>query len=117
MRFRIIFLCALLIGIKSVCVAQFSLKPVLNDSTKPKFSLLTISQKPLLSANPVFPVGFTMSSMPILPANYYTKHFGFFCKQEWKFEKTTSLPFRFRLGSVQQVDLLEGKPNTALRAY
>lgn len=44
-----------------------------------------------------------------LPGNYYSSQLGFFCRQEIKFEKATGIPFRFRLGSVQQVDWLEGK--------
>lgn len=46
---------------------------------------------------------------PIVPANYYTTNLGFFCKKELQFEKLTKLPFKFRLGSVQQCDRLEGK--------
>jgi len=44
-----------------------------------------------------------------LPGNYYSSHLGFVCRQEIKIEKSTGIPFRFRLGSVQQVDWLEGK--------
>ncbi len=45
----------------------------------------------------------------IIAANYYTSNFGFFCKKELQFEKATKIPFKFRLGSVQQCDWLEGK--------
>ena len=44
-----------------------------------------------------------------IPANYYSANLGFFCKQEIKMEKITKIPFKFRLGSVQQCDWLEGK--------
>jgi hypothetical protein len=47
-----------------------------------------------------------------IPSNYYSAHLGFFCKQEIKMEKVTRVPFKFRLGSVQQCDWLEGKINT-----
>jgi hypothetical protein len=52
-------------------------------------------------------------STPVYPiqANFYSTNLGFFCKQEIKFEKITKIPFRFRLGSVQQCDWLEGKRN------
>jgi hypothetical protein len=39
----------------------------------------------------------------------YVKNFGFFCKKELQVEKTTKLPLRFRVGSLQQCNELEQK--------
>ena len=36
-------------------------------------------------------------------------HWGLFCNLEWKFEQKTKVPLKFRLGSVDYVDRLEGK--------
>ena len=55
--------------------------------------------------------GFNKSALYVnlLPVDYYSTQLGFFCKQEIKMEKITKVPFKFRLGSVQQCDWLEGK--------
>lgn len=50
----------------------------------------------------------------VIAPNFYVTNLGFFCKQEIKFEKATKIPFRFRLGSVEDCDRMEGKRrNTA----
>lgn len=50
-----------------------------------------------------------------LPQNFYTQNFGFFCKKELQLEKVTKIPFKFRLGSVQQCDWMEGKVNAGIK--
>ncbi|MEP6951894.1 MAG: hypothetical protein ABI863_21575 [Ginsengibacter sp.] len=45
----------------------------------------------------------------IVPADFYTCNIGFFCKKELLIEKTTKIPLRFRLGSLQQCNYYEGK--------
>ena len=46
---------------------------------------------------------------PPLANDYYPCHFGFFCKKELQFERATKIPLRFRLGSLEQCNALEGK--------
>ena len=52
---------------------------------------------------------FLLSPLTVIPQNYYTQHFGIMCKKELAIEKATKIPFRFRLGSLQQCNYLEGK--------
>ncbi|HMH34701.1 MAG TPA: hypothetical protein VK543_16810 [Puia sp.] len=44
-----------------------------------------------------------------LPADFYTRDFGFFCKKELEFEKMAHVPLKFRLGSLDYCNYLEGK--------
>jgi hypothetical protein len=84
-------------------------------------SPLRFSAYPLVKKKPLNPFSInnsahrlTSTNLPkpavsVIAPNFYTTGFGFFCRQELKFEKITSIPFRFRLGSVIACDRLEGK--------
>jgi hypothetical protein len=50
----------------------------------------------------------------LINADYYTQNFGFFCKKELQFEKATKVPFKFRLGTVQYCDWMEGKKTAGI---
>ncbi len=72
--------------------------------------LLQVPVKPipamfLIIKNVEIPV----NPQPFLSANYYSTQLGFFCKQEIKFEKIAKISFKFRMGSVEDCDRLEGK--------
>ncbi|SDC78528.1 hypothetical protein [Niabella drilacis] len=49
------------------------------------------------------------SIKPVALNTVYYNHLGFMCRQELKLEKATKTSFRFRLGSVEYTDRMEGK--------
>ena len=63
------------------------------------------------------PINFPTSQFSVISPNYHTQNFGFFCKKELQMEKVTKLPIKIRLGSVQQVDWMEGKPNVGVLSH
>ncbi len=46
-----------------------------------------------------------------LPGNFYSTQLPFFCNKELQVQKTIGFPVKFRLGSVEYCDKLEGKNN------
>ncbi len=50
-----------------------------------------------------------MSQSAKLNGDYYVQHLGFLCMKEYKFEKATNIPLKFRLGSLEYCNHLEGK--------
>jgi hypothetical protein len=68
-----------------------------------------VQQKSLLLGTSSFVEQSGYESPRLLPADYYQKNIGIMCKMEWSFEKNTHLPLRFRLGSLDYVNHLEGK--------
>jgi len=110
-----------------VAIAAFSQKSTYKGMGNQGFRLY--SQGHFFSRVPAFPDYFHAGGNKILPKttvkpavistgscvfiapDFYTRNFGFFCKRELQFEKATKIPLRFRIGSLQYNDYLEGKPN------
>jgi hypothetical protein len=91
-----LFFCMIFAG--SVAFCQIKLRSNIDTNALAK-PALTIVKKVKMEISP---------SMLVSPT-FYCDNLGFFCRQEIKFAKVTKLPFVFRLGSVAQVDYLEGK--------
>ena len=92
-----------------IFVAQNIFSQTLQQKKRP-FLILSNYSNPaaaILSINKTKDI--PILSQPFLPANYYSNQLGFFCKQEIKFEKIYKIPFKFRLGSIEECDRLEGK--------
>jgi hypothetical protein len=76
----------------------------------PKFvPVLTLSPRSTIPQPAMPPPSFSPLRLNAIEGNYYPDHLGFFCKKELSIEKTTHLPLRFRLGSLDYVNKLEGK--------
>jgi hypothetical protein len=101
-KLKILFFCMIVVG--SAAQAQLTypekkgLLPII-QMTMDKSKLFDFKK----------PVTVPASYKPFLPADFYSKQLGFVCKQEIKMDKVIKVPFRFRLGSVEQCDWLEGK--------
>lgn len=74
------------------------------DSSKQKLPpLLQANNKIIFFKQPVI--------QNSLPGNFYSKQLPFFCNKELQVQKTIGFPVKFRLGSVEYCDKLEGKNN------
>lgn len=72
-----------------------------------KIPASTLKTSPRLTVNA--PGGIVLRPNAAIPASWYTDNLAGFCRPEWKLEKTTGIPLRLRLGSLEYVNRLEGK--------
>lgn len=88
----------LVLGSKAAGAQTFTLKPVkLLPAAKTVYS----APPPPSPPPPAYPV------YMMAPDTYYQQHFGFFCKQEWTWQKHTGLPVKLRLGNYSYTQRLE----------
>ncbi len=85
---------------------SFSQKP-LPDTLR--WSIFTSNKK--APATDFFPTSKKQQHtlLPAIGTSLYMPPTAFFCRQELKLEKATRVAFRFRLGSTEACDQLEGK--------
>jgi hypothetical protein len=91
-----LFFCMIFAGSRAFCQIKIRSNIDTNALVQPR---ATIAKKSTMEISP---------SMLVSPT-FYCDNLGFFCRQEIKFAKVTKIPFVIRLGSVAQVDYLEGK--------
>jgi hypothetical protein len=60
---------------------------------------------------PAYNSTFFLKQQKFLPGNFYVKQLPFFCTKELQIQKAVGIPVKFRLGSVDYCDKLEGKHN------
>lgn len=74
---------------------QWQRKPFTHTIFKDSVQVKTIWQQP------------TAYRLEPIPSN--SIQWGIMCRKEWALEKKTGIPLKFRLGSVEEVNKLEGK--------
>jgi hypothetical protein len=125
---KILFFCMIFVGgaafgqnntKKSTLIyPPYTVKLMLASANKTSLidkSLWNIRPSLITNPNNFFVQVYKENGGAVIRPDFYTQQFGFFCKKELQLEKITKVPFKFRLGSVQQCDWLEGKRNAGLR--
>jgi hypothetical protein len=98
---KIIFFCMIFVVASAFSQGQFC---------KPVKMLLLQTEKKFSGSSPLsIKANILATTNVVIAPDFYLTQLGFFCKQEIKFEKATKVPFRFRLGTVEGCDRLEGK--------
>lgn len=79
---------------------------VKNDTINVKKTVVAAFNKNLLLANyPLYQNPFR--------GNYYAKQLPFFCSKELQLQKMIGIPVKFRIGSVEYCDKIEGKDDAS----
>jgi hypothetical protein len=114
MKRRIKFIVALLVLIFE---KSFSQQPFMHLTPSQMLKGNHLKSKQPVASAPMGGIKFLTEKFVNVPIHadkkvvpdFYTQQFGFFCQKEWQFEKTTGIPLRIRLGSLEYCNKLEGK--------
>ncbi len=98
---------------KNYNITSKNLKIGIHEYSKPaekyySFDCIDPCFKPTISLPP-----FRSKIVPVQQC-YYFQNLSIICRTEWKLEKVSPIAIRLRLGSLEHVNYLEGKPNSKL---
>jgi len=113
------FLVVWLLMFSVVTFSQEKFQELINYSEKPikpgnsldkKMTIFNMTGKGLLQASP-YTLGYYQKPRISIYPTYYYDHSGFFCQREMDLRKISPLIPKIRLGLIDFVDWMEGKPN------
>jgi len=107
MNFRFVCCVILLLSFVSRSDAQTIRFSLIDDQSTPLFADSTKTQITPPPKNP-----FNTLQITPIPKAYCYEDLAIFCKLEVQLEKTFKFPVKIRLGEVNYVEMLEGKPYT-----
>lgn len=97
-----LFVCFFAKGQQAFTLMPFAKKNIAGDTTRHVTSIDAHSNNFAVS-----PLNNTL--IKTVPSTFYYNSIGFFCQKELQIEKALNFPVKFRLGSVNYTDQMEGK--------
>ena len=98
---KILIFCTIFVGSRAMA-QQFALKDSASKAFQNTYRFIH------------YPLYTNFSTIKAVSPNFYVKNLGFFCRQELKLEAATNIPFKFRVGSINYCDWMEGKKNAGI---
>ena len=107
--FRTIFTVLIFVFVAVQMEAQTERFSLIDEQNTPLFS-----DAPKTQPAPQAPIPVNFLEIELIPKAYCYDDLAVFCKLEVQLEKTFRFPIKIRLGEVNYVEMLEGKPYSSM---